>query len=71
MDQLPYRVLLKDTRFGYIAGNRLLAADLASPQRHWWARMTATFSPNWYNAIGRMTPESCAREYTSTSKSPI
>ncbi|HHQ4755085.1 TPA: HD domain-containing phosphohydrolase, partial [Aeromonas veronii] len=27
MDQLPYRVLLKDTRFSYIAGNRLLAAD--------------------------------------------
>lgn len=33
MDQLPYRVLLKDTRFSYIAGNRLLAADLAlSPE---------------------------------------
>lgn len=72
MDQLPYRVLLKDTRFSYIAGNRLLAADLAlSPEALVGKNDCDFFPPELVQPIGRMTPESCARGYTSTSKSPI
>ncbi|TNH88235.1 HD domain-containing phosphohydrolase [Aeromonas sobria] len=45
MDQLPYRVLLKDTRFIYLAGNRLLADDLALPPEALVGKNDSDFFP--------------------------
>ncbi len=45
MDQLPYRVLLKDTRSVFIACNRLLADDLALTPAELVGKCDADFFP--------------------------
>lgn len=45
MDQLPYRVLLKDTRSVFIACNRLLAGDLALTPAELVGKCDADFFP--------------------------
>ena len=45
MDQLPYRVLLKDTRSVFIACNRLLADDLALTPVELVGKCDADFFP--------------------------